>query len=84
MTLFDDSFFISLCNTAPLFVVQNESDWKAMIYRDWLPAFHHPSYLRIDNRLVFKIINALQFYQVSSTAVILVRLLCGSEPGLTS
>jgi len=62
------SFFISLCNTAPLFTVHNDSEWEEMIYRDWLPALAHPSYLRVDGRLVFKVINAPMFYQVGGEA----------------
>lgn len=34
-----------------------------MIHQDWIPAFHHPSYLRIGGNLVFKIHNGPQFKQ---------------------
>ena len=32
-------------------------DWATMV-QDWLPAFEHPSYLRVDGALVFKVISA--------------------------
>lgn len=57
------SFFIEWCNTYPLYGFNNESEFIEMIDKDWLPAFNHSSYLRIDNKLVFKIINAGQLYQ---------------------
>jgi hypothetical protein len=53
-------FFIEWCNAAPLFSVLNESDWETMV-RDWLPAFKHPSYLRVGGALVFKVISAGSF-----------------------
>jgi hypothetical protein len=71
-------FFISLCNTAPLFTVHNESEWELMIRRDWLPALRHPSYLRVDGRLVFKVIDAPMFYQVGIMGGLRERM-CGVE-----
>ena len=32
-----------------------------MITEDWIPAFRHPSYLRMGNALVFKVHNAPEF-----------------------
>jgi hypothetical protein len=55
------SFFIEWCNSQPLFGVQSDSDWETMIHEDWLPAFRHPSYLRVGGALVFKVIGAGEF-----------------------
>lgn len=51
-------FFIEWCNSAPLFNVSSDQDWATMVYEDWLPAFKHPSYLRVGGALVFKVISA--------------------------
>jgi hypothetical protein len=55
------AFCIELCNHAP-FVVKSEEDWAACI-REWLPAFRHPSYLRVGRRLVFKVHSLYQFLE---------------------
>jgi hypothetical protein len=49
------SFFIEFCNALPLFGVHSDAEWEAIVTEDWLPAFKHPSYLRVDERLVFKV-----------------------------
>jgi hypothetical protein len=51
------SFFIEWCIALPLFGTHNDSEWDLMIKDNWLPAFRHSSYLRVDNRLVFKAIS---------------------------
>lgn len=56
------SFYISLCNSPP-FAVEDDSQWQSIIEQDWLPALAHPSYLRIDGRLVLKFIDAPGFFQ---------------------
>eukprot|EP01084_Bolivina_argentea_P060746 110976_1 len=56
-------FFIEWCNTYPLYKVNNMTEWKLIIQNDWMPAFKHPSYLKIDNKLIFKVINAAQLSQ---------------------
>ncbi len=46
-------FMVELCNHPP-FVIKSSDDWTSCI-RTLLPAFKHPSYLRVGGKLVFKI-----------------------------
>eukprot|EP01084_Bolivina_argentea_P060747 110977_1 len=56
-------FFIEWCNTYPKFAVHNMTEWEYIIQNDWMPAFKHPSHLKIDNKLIFKVHNAQQLLQ---------------------
>jgi hypothetical protein len=44
---------IEYCNHPP-YEVKTDRDWEACL-QAWLPAFRHPSYLRVGGRLVFKV-----------------------------
>jgi hypothetical protein len=69
------SFFIEFCNSLPLFGVHNDSEWEDIITEDWLPAFGHPSYLKVDGRLVFKVHSGPDWKtNCSSDAVVTQRL----------
>jgi len=52
-------FFIEYCN-APDFSATNEEEWRACV-ETWVAAMKHPSYLRVDGRLVFKVHGVTQF-----------------------
>jgi len=52
-------FFIEYCN-APNFSATTEEEWKACV-ETWVTAMKHPSYLRVDGRLVFKVHGVTQF-----------------------
>jgi len=52
-------FFIEYCN-APNFSATTEEQWQACV-DTWVAAMRHPSYLRIDGRLVFKVHGVTQF-----------------------
>jgi len=52
-------FFIEACNSPPFHLFQ-DSQWAESV-KVWVEAMKHPSYLRIDGRLVFKIIGAGRF-----------------------
>lgn len=52
-------FCVEFCNHPP-FVVKSDEDWDACI-RALLPAFKHPSYLRVGGKLVLKIHSAHHF-----------------------
>ena len=54
-------FMIEYCN-APSFCATNDAEWSTCI-NTWVAAMKHPSYLRVDGRLVFKIHGADQFLQ---------------------
>lgn len=56
-------FMIEWCNSLPLYGVNNMTEWEYIIENDWMPAFKHPSYLKINDKLVFKVINAQQFLE---------------------
>jgi hypothetical protein len=57
------SFYISFCNNAWKPELINRQQWTNLIQNHFLPAMKHPSYLTIGGRLVFKMINAISFYQ---------------------
>ena len=52
-------FMVEYCNAAK-FDATNEAQWAACI-QAWLPALRHPSALRVDGRLVFKVHDAYRF-----------------------
>jgi len=53
------SFYISYCN-APGFSARTEEEWEEAV-ATWVDAMKHPSYLRVDGRLVFKVHGITQF-----------------------
>jgi hypothetical protein len=53
------SFFLEFCNHPP-FEVQTDAQWESCI-ETWLPMLAHPSYMRVDGRLVFKVHGAGHF-----------------------
>lgn len=46
-------FMIEFVNHPP-YEVASDADWQACI-ETWIPALRHPSYLKVDGRLVFKV-----------------------------
>lgn len=60
-------FMIEFCNHAD-FSPTNDLQWADCI-KSWLPALRHPSYLRVGNRLVFKVHDAAQFVWKNGTNV---------------
>jgi hypothetical protein len=53
-------FIVEYCNHADFSAV-TDADWAACL-QVWVVALRHPSYLRVGNRLVFKIHDAHQFW----------------------
>lgn len=53
-------FFIEFCNHPP-YEVKTEGQWADCL-REWLIALRHPSYMRVDGRLVFKVHGGKYFY----------------------
>jgi len=53
------SFMVEYCN-AEAFSATNDEQWSACV-ATWLPALRHPSALRVDGRLVFKVHDASRF-----------------------
>ena len=53
-------FSIEYCNHADFSAVTDE-EW-AQCLKAWIPALRHPSYLRVGDRLVFKVHDAYQFW----------------------
>jgi hypothetical protein len=64
-------FFIEYCN-AKNFSGETEEDWAHCI-RIWVDAMKHPSYLRIDGRLVFKIHDISGFLNANQRDIELCR-----------
>jgi hypothetical protein len=54
-------FMVEFCNHPP-YEVENDADWEACI-QTWMPAFAHPSYLRVAGKLVFKVHGGHYFLQ---------------------
>lgn len=52
-------FMVEYCNAAK-FDATNDAQWTACV-QAWLPALRHPSALRVDGRLVFKVHDAHRF-----------------------
>ncbi len=46
-------FYVEFCNHPP-YEVATDTDWQDCI-RFWITCFRHPSYLRVDGKLVFKV-----------------------------
>jgi len=64
-------FFIEYCN-APNFSARDEEEWNTCI-KTWVAAMKHPSYLRIDGRLVFKVHGVTQFLKTHDNDLELCR-----------
>ena len=63
------AFIIEWCTLAlPLFGVHTDTEWHRMIETDGLPAFRHPSCLRVDGKLVFKVHSGPDFMANSSSS----------------
>ncbi len=60
-------FMIEYCN-APDFSATNDTDWACAV-KTWVTAMRHPSYLRVDNRLVFKVHDSYRFLLVNHRAL---------------
>ena len=52
-------FMVEYCN-AEAFSATNDEQWTACV-QAWMPALRHPSALRVDGRLVFKVHDAYRF-----------------------
>jgi hypothetical protein len=55
------SFFIEYCNHSP-FKITDDSRWEEVCH-EWCKAMQHPSYLKINNKPVFKVHSLEHFYQ---------------------
>jgi len=64
-------FFIEYCN-APSFSATNEEQWHRCV-STWVAAMKHPSYLRVDGRLVFKVHGVTQFLRTHNNDLALCR-----------
>lgn len=65
------NFFVEYCN--PLrFSAENDEQWAQCI-RVWVEAMKHPSYLRVDGRLVFKVHDVSGFLSVNNQDIDLCR-----------
>ena len=64
-------FFIEYCN-APDFSATNEEEWNTCV-ATWIAAMKHPSYLRVDGRLVFKVHGVTQFLKTHNEDLALCR-----------
>jgi hypothetical protein len=54
-------FMFEFCNHPPFEKITDQS-WQKMIDETWLKAFKHPSYLRVGEKLVFKIHSGDAYY----------------------
>lgn len=57
-------FFLEFCNHPP-YEVETDADWENCI-RFWIGCFRHPSYLRVDGKLVFKVHGGHYFLRQNS------------------
>ncbi len=64
-------FFIEYCNP-PRFSAESDEQWAQCI-RVWVKAMKHPSYLRVDGRLVFKVHDVTAFLSVNHQDIELCR-----------
>jgi hypothetical protein len=64
-------FFIEYCN-AKSFSAKSEEEWEQCI-RVWVDAMKHPSYLRVDGRLVFKVHDVSGFLSANQRDIELCR-----------
>ena len=58
------SFFIEYCNS-PNFSAVGDEEWAACV-PVWVEAMKHPSYLRVDGRLVFKVHGVTEFLKANN------------------
>ncbi len=65
------NFFVEYCNS-PRFSAENDEQWAQCI-RVWVEAMKHPSYLRVDGRLVFKVHDVSGFLSVNNHDIDLCR-----------
>lgn len=65
------SFFIEYCNS-PNFSAVGDEEWAACI-TPWVEAMKHPSYLRVDGRLVFKVHGVTEFLKANDQDLELCR-----------
>lgn len=56
-------FLVEYCNHAE-FSASSDRDWESCM-RTWVEAMRHPGYLRVGGKLVFKIHDAWQFWNVN-------------------
>jgi hypothetical protein len=54
-------FMVEYCNHPP-FHTKTDEQWRDCI-REWMPMFRHPSYMRVDGKLVFKVHSGHHFIQ---------------------
>ena len=64
-------FCIEYCNS-PDFSAEGDEEWAACI-APWVEAMKHPSYLRVDGRLVFKVHGITQFLEANDHDLYLCR-----------
>ena len=64
-------FCIEYCNS-PRFSAEGEEQWKACT-ASWVEAMKHPSYLRVDGRLVFKVHGITEFLRANNNDLDLCR-----------
>jgi hypothetical protein len=64
-------FCIEYCN-APSFSARDEKEW-AYCVKTWVAAMKHPSYLRVDGQLVFKVHGVTQFLKTHDNDLDLCR-----------
>lgn len=65
------NFFVEYCNS-PRFSAENDEQWAQCI-RVWVEAMKHPSYLRVDGRLVFKVHDVSGYLSVNNQDIDLCR-----------
>ena len=64
-------FCIEYCNAAS-FSARDEKEWNECV-STWVAAMNHPSYLRVDGRLVFKVHGVTQFLKTNNNDLELCR-----------
>ena len=60
-------FFVEFCNVPP-FEVETDEQWDDCI-NQWVEMMKHPSYLRVDGKLMFKVLGAKYFYEQSGESI---------------
>jgi hypothetical protein len=69
-------FFIEYCNS-PRFSAEGDEQWSQCV-RVWVEAMKHPSYLRVDGRLVFKVHDIGSFLRANHNDIVLCRQRLGT------
>jgi hypothetical protein len=64
-------FCIEYCNS-PRFSAEGDEQWAACV-KAWVEAMKHPSYLRVDGRLVFKVHGVTEFLRTNDNDLTLCR-----------